>query len=172
MTIKRVSMQRLMIACCAVLLASCAAAPKTVTEFRAAMIQKPAFTKQEVHVINREFSVVVKNVERKSKECLGFGYTTTTTAGVGSRQSTVVYHPHVKVVGDGTAEMIMQMEHIPKAIGSPEGGAYVFLTDIKKMSATKTRITMYGTSFPTWEPIFSAIKGWAEGESVKCPDSP
>ena len=112
--IKSIFTQRLMVACCAVLLAACAAAPKTVSEFRAAMIQKPAFSKQEVHDINREFSALVKNVERKSMECLAFGYTTTTTAGVGSRQSTVVYHPHVKVVGDGKAEMIM-----PNSSGNP-----------------------------------------------------
>jgi len=64
------------------------------------------------------------------------------------------------------------MERIPKSIGAPEGGAYVFLADIEQITAAKTRVSMYGTSFPTWQPIFDAIKGWGEGKNIKCPDTP
>ena len=172
MTIERMSVYRLVIGCCVVGLASCAAAPKTVSEFRTAVIQGAAFMTQETHNINREFSAVVKNVGSKSKECLGFGYTTSTTAGASSRQTSVTYRPTVKVVGNDKAEMFMQEKRTPQPIGSPEGGAYIFLADINRVSDTNTRITMYGPSFPTWKPIFRAIKGWAEGENVKCPDSP
>ena len=166
------SVHRLVIGCCIVGLASCATAPKTVSEFRTAVSQGTAFMTQETHNINREFSIVVKNVESKSKECLGFGYTTRTTAGASLRQTTVTYHPTVKVVGNGKAEMFMQEKRTPQPVGSPEGGAYIFLADINRVSATQTRVTMYGPSFPTWKPIFRAIKGWAEGENVNCPNSP
>lgn len=172
MAIERVSVRGLVIGCCAVALASCAAAPKTVSEFRAAVSQGTAFMTQETHTINREFSAVVKNVEGRSKECLGFGYSTRTTSGAASRQTTVTYRPTVKVVSNGKAEMYMQEKRTPQPIGSPEGGAYIFLADIDRVSAAQTRITLYGPSFPTWKPIFNAIHGWAKGENVKCPDSP
>jgi hypothetical protein len=172
MTIERVSVYRLVIGCCVVVLASCAAAPKTVSEFRTAVTQGASFMTHETYIINREFPVVVKNVGDKSKECLGFGYTTRTTVGTSSRQTNVTYHPTVKLISNGKAEMFLQEKRTPQPIGSPEGGAYIFLADINRVSETNTRITMYGPTFPTWTPIFSAIKGWAEGKSVKCPDSP
>ena len=155
-----------------VLLASCSTPPKTVTEFRAAMLGGAAFSKQETHNINREFSVVVSDVKRKSTECLNFGYTRTTRYGVNMSQTTDIYHPRVRVVGNSKAEMTMQIERLPKSTSAPEGGYYVFLADIQKTGADKTRMAMYGSSFPTWQAIFDAIKGWAEGKNVKCPDSP
>ena len=154
------------------LLASCATPPKTVGEFRVAMVKRPAFTKQETHDINRDFSVVVKDLDRKSRECLQFGYTTSTRAGSSMRKTSTVYHPQVRVTGTGKAELVLQMEMIPKAAGSPEGGAYIFLADLDRQASTRTRMTMYGPSFPTWQPIFDAVKGWAQGKNVKCPDSP
>lgn len=172
MIIERVSARDFVIGCCIAGLASCVAAPKTVSEFRTAVSQGAALMTQETHTINREFSVVVKNVEGKSKECLGFGYTATTTAGTSSRQTTVTYRPTVRVVGDGKAEMFMQEKRTPQPVGSPDGGAYIFLADIYRVSTTQTRITMYGPSFPTWKPIFNAMHGWAKGENVKCPGSP
>lgn len=172
MTINSLSVHKVVVGCCIAGIVSCAAAPKTVGEFRAAVSPGAAFMTQETHDINREFSAVVKSVEAKSKECLGFGYTATTRAGASSRQTTVTYRPTVRVVGNGKAEMFMQEKRTPQPVGSPEGGAYIFLADIHRGSATQTRITMYGPSFPTWKPIFNAIHGWAKGENVKCPDSP
>lgn len=172
MTIERLSVHKLVVGCFIVLLASCASAPKTVGEFRTTVSQGAAFMTQESHIVNRDFSAVVKNIELKSKECLGFGYTTATTAGASSRQTTVTYRTTVRLVGSDKAEMFMQEKRTPQPAGSPEGGAYIFLTDIHRLSATQARITMYGPSFPTWKPIFNAIHGWAKGEKVKCPDSP
>lgn len=172
MTVERVFAHNLVIECCIAGLAACAAAPKTVGEFRTAVSQGAALMTQESHTVSREFSAVVKNVESKSKECLGFGYTASTRAGASSRQTTVTYRPTVRVVGDGKAEMFMQEKRTPQPVGSPEGGAYIFLADIHRVSASQTRITMYGPSFPTWKPIFNAIHGWAKEENVKCPDSP
>jgi hypothetical protein len=73
--------------------------------------------------------------------------------------------------GKTKAEMYIQEEHIPAAIGSPAGGAYVFLADMKT-SSSKTQMTIYSPSFPTWQPIVDAVKGWSEGKNIKCPDSP
>jgi hypothetical protein len=165
-------MQKLMVFVVTILLASCVPAPKSVGEFREAMRGRPTMMKEESHNINRELSSVVKDVERKSKECLQFGYSTSTRAGASARTNTVVYHPHTRTTGKNKAEMYIQEEHIPHPVGSPKGGAYVFLADMKQVTSAKTQMTMYGPSFPTWQPIFDAIKGWSEGKNIKCPDSP
>ncbi len=165
-------MRKLIILVVPCLLASCVPAPKSVNEFREAMQSHPAMMKEESHTINRNLSVVVKDLERKSKECLQFGYASTTRAGASSRTNSVVYHPHVRMSGKAKAEMFIQEEHIPAAVGSPKGGAYVFLADIKEASSSKTQMTIYSPSFPTWQPIIDAVKGWSEGKNIKCPDSP
>ncbi len=154
------------------LFASCAPAPKSVSEFREAMQGHPAYMKEESHAVHRTLPVVVKDLERKSKECLQFGYQSTTRAGASARSNTVVYHPHVRMQGKTKAEMYLQEERIPAAIGAPEGGAYVFLADMKQVSSGTTQMTIYSPSFPTWQPIIDAVKGWSEGKNVKCPDSP
>ncbi len=154
------------------LLFSCAPAPQSVREFRDAMQTHPASMKQETHTANRNLSAVVSDLDRKSKECLQFGYSSTTRAGASARTNTVVYHPHIRMNGKGKAEMFLQEEHIPAAVGSPKGGAYVFLADLKQASASKTQMTIYSPSFPTWQPIIDAVKDWSDGKSAKCPDSP
>jgi hypothetical protein len=165
-------MQNFLILIVAILLASCAPAPRSVAEFRQAMLGRPAMMKQESHTVNRELSVVVNDLGRKSKECLQFGYSSTTRAGASARSNTVVYHPHIRMNGKNKAEMFIQEEHIPQPVGSPKGGAYIFLADMKQATSAKTQMTLYGPSFPTWQPIFDAIKGWSEGKNIKCPDSP
>ena len=153
------------------LFAACVPAPQSVGEFRKAVQGHPSMIKEESHAVNRDLSTVVKDLDRKSQQCLQFGYSSTTRAGAAQRSNTVVYHPHVRMKGKDKAEMYIQEEHIPAAVGSPKGGAYVFLADLKA-SAAKTQMTMYGPSFPTWQPIFDAVKGWSEGKNIKCPDSP
>jgi len=165
-------MQKLVILLVPFLFASCVPAPKSVNEFREAMQSHPSMMKEESHAVNRDLSVVVKDLDRKSKECLQFGYKSTTRAGASARSNTVVYHPHVRMSGKAKAEMFIQEEHIPAAIGSPKGGAYVFLADMKQASSSKTQMTIYSPSFPTWQPIIDAVKGWSEGKNIKCPDSP
>ncbi len=165
-------MRRPMLLSGVILLVSCATPPKSTSEFRTAMLAGPAFSKQEGHQIDRDFSLVVSDVKRKSTECLNFGYTRTAGYGGNISQTTDVYHPRMKVVGNGKAEMTMQIERLPKSASAPEGGYYVFLADIQKIGADKTRMTMYGSSFPTWQAIFDALRGWAEGRNVKCPDTP
>jgi hypothetical protein len=154
------------------LAASCAPAPQSVSEFREAMQGHPMYMQEESHTVNRNLAAVVRDLDRKSKECLQFGYASTTRGGASQRSNTVLYHPHVHMRGKTTAEMFLQEEHIPAAVGSPKGGAYVFLADMKQSSSGKTQMTIYSPSFPTWEPIVHAVEKWSEGKNAKCPDSP
>lgn len=165
-------MRKLVISAVLLLFAACVPAPKSVNEFREAMQSHPAMMQEESHTASRNLSAVVKDLDRKSRECLQFGYASTTRSGAAQRSNTVVYHPHVKMRGQAKAEMYIQEEHIPAAVGAPKGGAYVFLADMKQASSGKTQMTIYSPSFSTWQPIVDAVKGWSDGKNIKCPDSP
>ena len=165
-------MRKLTVLVCAVLITSCTTPPRTASELREGK-GSIGLSKREAHDLNREFSLVVSDVRRKSMECLRFAYTTSVTqSGVPLPDRMTFYNVGVKVVGSSKAEMTMQQDRKPRASHDPEGGYYVFVADIEKIAASRTRMTMYGSSFPTWRPIFEAIKGWGEGKNVKCPETP
>lgn len=158
---------------CITVLSACTTPPRTAGELRDGKGNSIGLSKKETHDINKKFSSVVKNLKRKSEECLRFSYSTTSNyLGTVRSHGTTLYNENVKVVSKGKAEMTVQKDRMPRADHDPEGGYYVFLTDIKATSANKVRLTMYGPSFSTWQPIFNAVKGWAEGKNIKCPETP
>lgn len=166
-------MRRLAVLFCALFLVSCTTPPRTSGELREGKGRSMGLSKREAHELNREFSAVVNDVKRKSTECLRFAYTTSTTqGGTALPNRTTFYNVGLKMLGNGKAEMTMQQDRRPRAKHDPEGGYYVFVADIERIAAKKTRMTIYGSSFPTWRPIFEAVKGWGEGKNVACPDTP
>jgi len=159
-------MQAIMILCCALWLASCTTPARTVGELRLA---KSAMTKEEF-TINREYAQVVSDVRRKSAACLEISLTKTAQNGGTISQSYVMYHPKVKTVGNGKAEMTLQWDRLPRAKHDPPGGYYIFLTDIERVAPNKTRLTQYGSSYFTSHTTFDAVKAWGEGKNLACPD--
>jgi len=137
----------------------------TVSELR------QSYSKREMHNLNRELSLVLNDVRRKSMECLQFSYAHVFQSGVNVSQNLTVYNVKAKMVGANKAEMTVQMDNRPRgAAGS--GGMYVFLADMEKTAGDRVRMTLYGPSLPSWEPIFAAVKGWGEGKNIKCPETP
>jgi hypothetical protein len=161
-------MRNIVLICAAAfLLNGCAPAPKNVKEFRDAMSKGAAFSKQETHIINRSFSEVHANVKRKSNECLHLGFTRSTTTNGMTHQSTMKFIPNVESTGKGKSALSIRMTN-----RGPKEGGYVFLADMETVAPNKTRMVMYGSSFPTWQPIFDAVRGWGAGRNVRCPDTP
>jgi hypothetical protein len=165
-------MQKAMILFGAMLLASCATVPKSVSEFRDAMSNHPAFMKEEAHDIDLEIAVVVKNVESKIKECFQAGPAVVTRPALAVIDNSVVYHTQIRMAGEDKAEMFIQEESIHQSAGLPEDGSYIFLADFKQIAPSQTRLTMYGPSISTWKPIFEAIKGWGVRQNTQCPNLP
>lgn len=153
------------------LLSACSSPARTAIELREAA--GGMGMKQEEHEVARAFDAAAADVKHQSKQCLRFGYTRTTGAGtMHHAQSTVIYNVAFKAKGAAKAEMTLQQDRIPRAADGPSGGYYVFVADLSKAGANKTHLTMYGPSFPTWGPVFDAVKGWAEGKKVECPGTP
>jgi len=165
-------MKNMLILICVIFITACTTLPKTSSELRKGT-SAMGLSKTESHVVNRGFSSVVRDVEKKSMKCLRFAYSQSSTYGnVHMSHGTKFYNTKVVKAASSKAEMTMQWDRLPRAEHDPDGGYYVFLADIEKISQSKTRMTMYGSSFSTWQPIFDAVKGWGQGKNIKCPESP
>ncbi len=157
-------MRKITIACIIILLTGCMQYA-TVSELR------QSYSKREMHNLNRELSLVLNDVRRKSMECLQFSYVHVFRSGVNVSQNLTFYNVKAKMVGANKAEMTVQMDNKPRdAPGS--GGMYVFLADMEKTAGDRVRMTLYGPSLSSWDPIFAAVKGWGEGKNIKCPETP
>lgn len=151
---------------------SCTTLPRTSGELRQGTTAW-GLTKTESHVIKRQYSLTLSDIKKNAMKCLNFSYSQSSYYGnTYMAQGTKVYNPKVVNTGPGKAEMTMQWERLPRNNHDPEGGFYIFLADIEKISRHKTRLTMHGSTFTTWDPIFSAVKGWGEGKDVACPETP
>ena len=164
---KREKMNKIIVIFVAMVIIGCAPAPKTVKEYREAMSKGPAFTKHEKHIIKRSFPDVLADVKRKSKECLNLGFTRSTTRNGMTHQSTMNFIPNIEPTEKGKSALTIRMTN-----RGPNEGAYVFLADMETIEPNKTQMVMYGSSFPTWQPIFDAVRGWGGGQNVPCPDTP
>jgi hypothetical protein len=51
----------------------------------------------------------------------------------------------------------------------PEGGYYLLVADAYPINKNKTRVDLYGLSMGH-DVLIKAVKGWATGENVGCPD--
>jgi len=105
-------------------------------------------------------------------ECLHFSYEQTTFNGNIHMTRTNIYNPKLVITGPGKAEMTMQWQRLPGNDYDPEGGYYVFLADIEKTENERTRLTMHGSSFFTWNPIYNAVYVWGQGKTIECPKTP
>jgi hypothetical protein len=51
----------------------------------------------------------------------------------------------------------------------PEGGLYLLVADAFALDASRTRLDIYAPTVGS-DPLIRAVKGWATGENVGCPD--
>jgi hypothetical protein len=76
------------------------------------------------------------------------------------------------IVGKDRAELHVQQDHLQGVMHVsevPPGGYYLMVFDAIKVDANTTRIEYYGPSVG-FESMVTAIKGWASGKNVGCPD--
>ncbi len=66
----------------------------------------------------------------------------------------------------------MQREYkrgVINAMKEPEGGHYLVVADAYPIAQNRTRLDLFGPSRPH-EVMIRAIKGWATGDNLGCPD--
>jgi hypothetical protein len=70
-----------------------------------------------------------------------------------------------------TPELHVQQHQsgVLKVTKEPEGGYYLLVADAYPVDKSRTRVQMFGPSIG-YDVLIRAIKGWASGENLGCPD--
>lgn len=144
--------------------------PQTAEEFRKA-VPGAFMAKVETFEVNRPFRDVAKTFQQKAPECLNVRVRTTSQTNMSYQVIVARYKPTV-VVTKERAELHVQQHHeagVLNVTKEPDGGYYLLVTDAYPLGKNRTRVEMYRPSIGH-DVLIKAIKGWASGKNVGCPD--
>lgn len=148
----------------------CASMPQTAEEFRKAL--PGAFMgKVETFEVNRPFMDVAKTFQTMSPKCLDVRVKTISDTYQSHQVIVAKYTPTV-IVTEEKAELYVQERHEAGVLAvrkEPEKGHFLMVVDAIPLDRNRTQITMYRPSKGR-DVMVKAIKGWATGENVGCPD--
>lgn len=155
---------------CSLWLPGCISHPQTAEEFRKAV--PSAFSaKVETFEVNRPFSQVANTFQKMGPNCLAKTIKTTSQTKTSYQVIVTTYKPTVLVTGN-KAELHVQFHHDQGVLNvskEPDGGYYLLVADASPVTQTKTRIDLYRPSMGHGV-LIQAVKNWASGENVGCPD--
>ena len=144
--------------------------PQTAEEFRKAL-PGATFGKKETLTVNRDFRSVGKTFQKMAPKCLHKRVTSTSSGYMHYQVVTTDYNPTVKISKD-RAELHLQQDHVQGVMNvskKPSGGYFLMVVDAIPVGKKETRIDIYAPSVGH-NHVITAIKGWATGKNVGCPD--
>jgi hypothetical protein len=158
------------IAAATVVLQACGGMPQTAEAFRQA-VPGAMLAKTDTYEINRPMRDVAATFERKAPECLNMAVRTVSQTST-SYQNILTEYRATVVPGGARAELHLQQLHKNGVIypsKPPEGGAYIIVADAYPLPGNRTRMQLYGPSIG-YDVVYRAIRGWAAGDNLGCPD--
>jgi hypothetical protein len=144
--------------------------PQTAEEFRRA-VPGAFMAKVESFEVNRSFDEVAKTFQQKAPECLNVRVRTTSQTNMSYQVIVTRFKPTV-VVSDKKVELHLQQHHeagVMNVTKEPDGGYYLLVADAYPLGNGRTQIEMFRPSMGHGV-LIQAVKGWATGENVGCPD--
>ena len=145
--------------------------PQSPGEFREAVSAGAFMTKVDTYEVDRSLSAVAGAFKKKASKCLDITITTTSQSSR-SYQVIVRDYKSTVVAGKDKVELHLQ-QHYAKGVKivseEPPGGFYLIVADATPLAKKKTLIKVYGPSMG-YDVIKKAIKGWATGKNMGCPD--
>lgn len=158
------------------LLAGCATGPtpQNAQEYREAVKKGAYGAFSEVYEVNGAYAKVAARLKGKSSECLNRVITIEQCRGASCTSRDYIFTPNSKGNASKT-EITVQMKVNPDNgiyLGGkpPEGGMFVAVTDVTPVGSGKTRVAVYGTNVSMFAHIPKAMKHWAQGTNLGCPD--
>lgn len=146
------------------------AMPQTADEFRKAL--PGAFMgEHEVFEVNRNYKQVGKTFQKMAPKCLDIKIKTVSQTTTSYQVIVAKYTPTV-VIGKKRAELHLQEKHeqgVMNIYDEPKAGHYLLVVDATPIGKNRTRIDFYRPSMGR-EALYKAIRGWATGKNVGCPD--
>lgn len=149
---------------------ACAPMPQTAEEFRKA-VPGAVMAKTDSYEVNRSIKDVAATFRRKAPECLNVSVRTVSQTTTSYQNILTEYKPTVVVNGE-RAELHVQQLHktgVMYPSKPPEGGIYLLVADAYPLPGNRTRIQTYGPS-KGYDVLYRAVRGWASGDNVGCPD--
>ena len=164
-------MNRLYFGVAALALAGCVNFPQNAQEFRE-QIPGATFGQKQTFEAKRPFRDVAKTFQAKAPECLSVSVRTISQTSTSYQNILTTYKPTV-LVGAQKAELHVQRHYQGGGVivpgKEPEGGLYMLVADATPIDRNRTRIDIYGPTHGA-DTMIRAVKGWATGENVGCPD--
>lgn len=144
--------------------------PQNAEEFRAA-VPGAFMAMTETVEVNRSFSDVAATFRKKAPECLNVKVEMTERSATSYHVVVTAYKPTV-VVNNERAELHVQQTHekgVLNVTEVPDGGYYLLVADAYPLDGSRTRLELFGPS-RGYDVLIRAVKGWASGENLGCPD--
>ncbi|MCL5801607.1 MAG: hypothetical protein M1283_03665 [Gammaproteobacteria bacterium] len=152
------------------LLSACGSMPMTPAEYRQAAKSGSRLSMVETFEVNRPFAEVAGTLQKKSPECLSFRLGSTRKPMIGG-STTTHYYARTKqtvLVSAKRAELHFQVRYNNVVNKEPQDGRYVLVADAYPVGNGKTRVDIYRRTKAGL--LAQAIRGWASGENLGCPD--
>ncbi len=161
----------LYIAILSTLLYGCAGhMPQTADEFRTGL--PDAFMgKVEKFEVSRSYTDVGKSFQKMAPKCLDVRIKSTSQTNTSYQVIVTKWNPTVNIT-DQRAELHIQQLHeqgVLNVYEVPENGYYMMVVDAVPTGNNSSQIVMYRSSVGN-KTLNKAIRGWASGENIGCPD--
>lgn len=157
-------------------LAGCAfgPTPQTPKEFREGVAKGGLGTSHETYQVNAPYTKVAKRVMKKGAECLNKVITIQSCVNNSCSNTDYIFRPSFKSARRNS-ELSVQVKFKPDHswyVGGPppKGGMFVAVADISPAGSNKTKVAVYGMSMGMYKYIPKAVKHWADGSNLGCPD--
>ncbi len=145
--------------------------PQTAQEFRQA-VPGSFSAKHQSYDLNRSYRQVADTLSAKATECFNVAVEVR-SSGYGSSAHWTDYYKPTVVVGDQRTEFHLQQykdqKNLIKPHEEPEGGYYLMVVDVNRVSRNKVSVDMYAPRVG-YGHVVDAVDGWIRGTSELCPD--
>jgi hypothetical protein len=147
--------------------------PMTTNEFRTG-VKDSSLGVVEILDVKRPYPQVAETLRKKANECLAVTVVSEGNVYQGNmmvkERSLQIYKPTVNVTKDAT-ELSLQvgngkMNPVQK---HPKDGYYILVADATP-AGRGTKVTIYRGKWGKGKDVDEAIRGWANGERLACPD--
>jgi len=157
--------------CMVLILTGCVTShPQSAQEFREA-VPGAFMAEVESFEVERPLAEVAEAFQSKAPACLTGRVKTTSQTNMSYQVIVTAYTPTVQVSPE-RAEIHLQQHHeqgVLNVTEEPDGGYFLLVADAMPLDGGRTRVQMYRPSMG-YKPIIKAIKGWATGDNMGCPD--
>ena len=144
--------------------------PQSADEFRHGL--PGAFLgKVEKFDVSRPYTDVGKSFQKMAPQCLDVRIKTTSQTNTSYQVIVTKWNPTVKI-SDQRAELHIQQLHeqgVLNVYEVPEKGYYMMVVDAIPTGTNSSQVIMYRPAIGN-KALIKAIKGWAAGENIGCPD--